>query len=57
MKCIDCGKVVDSDIDFDTDNFKIYCPDCVIKNNVIVKEIDKIYKKKPPFLRAHSLIF
>ena len=41
MKCKLCGKEVDTPIEFDDDEFDIYCPDCGMKQ--VKAELLKIY--------------
>jgi len=42
--CKDCGKKIESSIEFDIDNFDVYCPDCGKRHTEI--ELDKIYPKR-----------
>ncbi len=49
LKCKNCGKEVESSIEFDIDNFDIYCPDCgrkqirfgLLYSEVLIKTYDK----------------
>ena len=44
LKCKSCGKEIISTIEFDENNFDVYCPECGMK--MAKKELIKIYGKK-----------
>jgi len=44
LKCSDCGKEIESSIEFDEANFIVYCPECGKKHTEI--ELNKIYPSR-----------